>query len=87
MVWNALSLAVILRLERHFKADGLLFLSYLSLYSVGRLALTFVRQEKVLFWGLQQAQVLAVAVLTLSVMLFFYLWRRSRNIPVARQAA
>jgi phosphatidylglycerol:prolipoprotein diacylglycerol transferase len=85
--WNAISLAVILQLEPHFKAEGLVFLSYLSLYSIGRFVLTFVRQEKVLFLGLQQAQVLAIAVLIASLALFFYLWRRSRNSIVAQPVA
>lgn len=83
IVWNAISLAVILRLERHFKVDGLVFLSYLSLYSVGRFALTFVRQEKVVFLGLQQAQVLAIAVLLASLSLFLYLWIRARKNVIA----
>jgi len=87
IVWNVISLAVILRLEPRFKADGLVFLSYLSFYSVGRFVLTFVRQEKVWFWGLQQAQVLAIAVLIASLALFFYLWRRTRNNIVAQPAA
>ena len=87
IVWNAISLAVILRLERQFKTDGLLFFSYFSLYSVGRFALTFVRQEKVLLWGLQQAQVLAIAVLIVSLALFFYIWRRARNNIVAQPIA
>jgi len=87
MVWNAISLLVILRLERQFKADGLVFLSYLSLYSVGRFALTFVRQEKVLFWGLQQAQVLAIAVLLASLALFFYVSRRARKNMIAQPIA
>ena len=87
IAWNAVSLAVILRLERQFKADGLVFLSYLSLYSVGRFALTFVRQEKVLFWGLQQAQVLAIAVLIVSLAVFFYLWRKTRTNIVAQPIA
>lgn len=87
IVWNAISLAVILRLERYFKTDGLVFLSYLSLYSIGRFALTFVRQEKVVFLGLQQAQVLAIAVLIASLALFFYVWRRARNNTVVQQMA
>jgi phosphatidylglycerol---prolipoprotein diacylglyceryl transferase len=87
IVWNAISLAVILRLERYFKTDGLVFLSYLSLYSVGRFALTFVRQEKVLFWGLQQAQLLAIVVLIASLALFFYLWGRARNNIIAQPVA
>ncbi len=79
IIWNAISLAVVLRLERYFKRDGLLFLSYLSLYSVGRFVLTFVRQEKVWLWGLQEAQIISVAVLAVSLALFSYLWKRSRN--------
>jgi phosphatidylglycerol:prolipoprotein diacylglycerol transferase len=79
ILWNAISLAVILQLERRFKTDGLLFLSYLPMYSVGRFILTFVRQEKVVFWGLQQAQVLAIAMLIVSLALLFYVWRKSRN--------
>ncbi len=87
IVWSSISLAVILRLERYFKTDGLVFLSYLSLYSVGRFALTFVRQEKVLFWGLQQAQVLAIVVLIASLALFFYLWRGAKNKIIAQPVA
>jgi phosphatidylglycerol:prolipoprotein diacylglycerol transferase len=79
IVWNVISLSVILRLERHLKRDGLVFLSYLSLYSIGRFALTFVRQEKVWFWGLQEAQVISVVVLVVSVALIFFLWKRTRN--------
>ncbi len=79
IVWNVISLAVILRLERHLKRDGLVFLSYLSLYSIGRFALTFVRQEKVWFWGLQEAQVISVAVLVLSAVLFLLVWKRTGN--------
>ena len=79
IVWNVISLAVILRLERHLKADGLVFLSYLSMYSIGRFVLTFVRQEKVWFWGLQEAQIISVAVLVVSAALIFFLWKRTRN--------
>ena len=87
MVWNAISLAVMLRLERYFRRDGLLFLSYLSLYAVGRFALTFVRQEKVWFWGWQEAQVISIAVLAVSVALFFFQWKRSRNEVATEPAA
>jgi phosphatidylglycerol---prolipoprotein diacylglyceryl transferase len=87
MVWSAISLALILRLEKYFKTDGLVFLSYLSLYSIGRFALTFVRQEQVLFWGLEQAQVLAIAVLLSSLALFFYLWIKARRNVAAQPIA
>ena len=73
IIWNALALLVIWQLGRHFKKDGLVFLSYLSLYSLGRFVLTFVRQENVTFWGLQQAQVIAVLALIASVAALMYL--------------
>jgi phosphatidylglycerol:prolipoprotein diacylglycerol transferase len=73
MIWNALALLVILWLGRHFKKDGLVFLSYLSLYSLGRFVLTFVRQENVTLWGLQQAQIIAVLTLVVSLVAMMYL--------------
>ena len=77
IIWNALALLAILQLGRHFKKDGLLFLSYLSLYSLGRFVLTFVRQENITLWGLQQAQVLAIAIMIASVATFIYLSRKA----------
>ncbi len=73
IIWNAIALLVILRLDRHFKKEGLVFLSYLSLYSLGRFVLTFVRQENQFFWGLQQAQIIAVFTLIASVAALMYL--------------
>ena len=78
IIWNAITLIIILRLGRHFKKDGLVFLSYLSLYSLGRFVLTFVRQENQFFWGLQQAQIIALLtfVIPLIAMVYFTKVRR-----------
>ncbi len=77
MIWNGAVLLTLLKVRHRFNRDGLLFLSYLALYSVGRFTLTFVRQENIVFWELQQAQVLAVATLIVSVAAFVYLFRKS----------
>jgi len=79
MLWNAFVLLFILRFRNRFKQDGLLFLSYLSLYSLGRFVLTFVRQENTVLWGLQQAQVIALASLIASVAMFVYSLRKARH--------
>ncbi len=73
IIWNAIALLVILRLGRYFKRDGLVFLSYLSLYSLGRFVLTFVRQENITLWGLQQAQIIALLALVASLIVMIYL--------------
>ena len=83
IIWNALSLLAILKLRRNLKTDGLLFLSYLSLYSLGRFILTFVRQENITLMGLQQAQIIAVAILAGSVAMFIYSFRKARRGMVA----
>ncbi len=80
MIWNAIALLVILRLERHFKKDGLVFLSYLSLYSAGRFVLTFVRQENQFLWGLQQAQIIALLIFIISVIAMMY-FTKVRRVP------
>ncbi|MBA7632950.1 Phosphatidylglycerol--prolipoprotein diacylglyceryl transferase [subsurface metagenome] len=77
MIWNGAVLLALLRLRHKFHKDGLLFLSYLSLYSLGRFVLTFVRQENMVLWELQQAQVLAIVTLIVSVAAFIYLFRKS----------
>jgi len=80
MLWNGIALLVIWQLGRHFKKDGLVFLSYLSLYSLGRFLLTFVRLENVWFWGLQEAQIIALLALAASLLAIVYLVTR-RPLP------
>lgn len=79
MLWNGAILLFLLRFRRHFPRDGVLFLTYLSLYSLGRFVLTFVRQENPVFWGLQQAQVLALAIIIVSVAVIIYLSRKAKG--------
>lgn len=62
IAWNLAVLGIIWRLRRQERPDGTVFLVYLLLYSLGRFLLTFVRQETILLFGLQQAQLLAVVL-------------------------
>lgn len=85
MIWNALALLVVLWLSRRVKKDGLVFACYLALYSLGRMALTFVRQENLILFGLQQAQVLALAILVGSAAMFIYLSRQDQRGKAAEE--
>ena len=81
-------LALVWRLRKVFRRDGLLFLTYAGAYSLGRFLLTYLRTERIWFWGLQEAQV--IAILTLAVAVPLLAWRlRSGGLPPAttRQAA
>jgi phosphatidylglycerol:prolipoprotein diacylglycerol transferase len=78
MIWNAATLLVVLKLKVHFNRNGMLFAIYLALYALGRFLLTGVRHESVLFWGLQEAQVLAMAAWAMAAAIILKLnWRRN----------
>jgi phosphatidylglycerol:prolipoprotein diacylglycerol transferase len=80
IIRNAIVLIIILRLGHHFKKDGLVFLSYLSLYSLGCFALTFVLQENKFFWGLQQAQIIVLLTLVISLIAMVYFIKVRRTL-------
>ena len=67
---------IIWQLGRRFKREGLVFLSYLAFYSMGRFLLTFIRQENITLWGLQQAQIIALLAFIAAVAGTIYLARK-----------
>ena len=79
MIWNVLVLLLVLCFRNKITQNGLLFVSYLTFYSIGRFILSFVRQEIDTLWGLQQAQVLAIAMLITSGIAICYLLKKSRH--------
>ncbi len=77
MALNLAIFAVLWRLRGRAWPAGAYFLTYLALYAASRFALTFVRQERVWFWGLQEAQVIALLTLAGALLLLLRLgWRR-----------
>ena len=51
-----------------------------KIYSLGRFVLTFVRQENQFFWGLQQAQIIALLTLVISLIAMIY-FTKVRRMP------
>lgn len=79
IIWNGFVLLGIWQLERRVKKDWILFLSYLSFYSLGRFILMFVREQRTWIWGLQQTQVVALLVLVVAVPAVIHLARRKEQ--------
>ncbi|MSQ07776.1 MAG: prolipoprotein diacylglyceryl transferase [Dehalococcoidia bacterium] len=73
MIWNMLVLAVIFRFRDRLKPDGSLWMVYLALYAAGRFMIQFVRLDSVKFWGLQEAHLIALLVLLVTVP--FIVWK------------
>ena len=81
MIWNGITLVGLLKFRHKIKQDGILFFSYLSIYSLGRFVLTFVRMENTFIWQLQQAQLLALGILVVSLaaIIIIYLKNKYRS--------
>ena len=78
MIWSVFSILVLWRLNGRLKPTGSLMLVYFILYSIGRFLLTFMRQERILFLGLQEAHIFSIVVLLFSVPALIWLVTSNR---------
>jgi len=83
IIYNLIVFAVLLKLRGRFKPDGSLFLIYLSLYSVWRFSISFLREESPFLFGLPQAQVIAIIVLAIAISIMAF---RTRWVKVEADA-
>lgn len=84
MIFLALVFGALLLLGRRLKPDGSLYLLYLSLYSVWRIGIGFLRDNSETLAGLQQAQIIAIVVLAVILPLMLWrMWRQRRALVAA----
>jgi phosphatidylglycerol:prolipoprotein diacylglycerol transferase len=69
LVFCLIGFAVLFKLRGHFKPEGSLFLIYLSLYSMWRVGIGFLREGTPFLFGLHQAQVIGIIVLIIVISL------------------
>ena len=86
MIWNMLVLAVLWKLRGRLAPPGMLFATYLLLYSLGRFFIQFLRLDKEWFAGLQEAHVIALTVMIVTVPLLAYRarWVRPEAAPASQ---
>jgi phosphatidylglycerol:prolipoprotein diacylglycerol transferase len=63
IIWNMALLVILWRVGRAHLPQGITLCLYGVGYALGRIALSFVRQETVVVWNLQQAQVIGAILL------------------------
>lgn len=78
-IWLVIVIVGLLLLIPRMKADGMAFFAYLGLYSLGRFFISFYRINNIIFLGMREAQLFAVAGMIISVVAIFLLWRRRRR--------
>jgi len=77
MMWDGVVLAAVWQLRRIWpRPAGFIFLSYFALYSLGRFFISYLRENPESALGLQQAQIISIITLLITVPLTVYLWRR-----------
>lgn len=77
MALNLAVFIVIWRMRRRALPSGMLFATFVTLYAAGRFVISWVREERVWFLGLQEAQVIALAALMAGVVALALLARRT----------
>jgi phosphatidylglycerol:prolipoprotein diacylglycerol transferase len=79
MVFLVPVLVALVLLRHRLKPDGSLFLLYLVLYAAWRIGIGFLRDNPVTMLGLQQAQVIAILVLVVTLPILLWRMRRDRK--------
>ena len=72
MLFDIAVLGLLWSLRGRLRPDGMIFALFLALYSVGRFFISFLRLDKDWFLGLNQAQLIAIIVLAVTVPLLIY---------------
>lgn len=80
MIWDLMIFGFLWWARNHMKVDGLLFLSYLAFYSVGKFVISFWRQEAIFLFGLQEAQVVSLASIIFAAAMAFALVSRTHTV-------
>ncbi|MFW6056521.1 MAG: prolipoprotein diacylglyceryl transferase [Chloroflexota bacterium] len=75
LAWNLVVFGVVFWMRKKPKPDGSSFLVYLGLYAVGDLLIRFWRINEVYVFGLQQGQLISLAILIFSVVVLVKKWR------------
>lgn len=67
IIFNLLAFGLLFTLRGRLKPDGSLFFIYLSLYSLWRIGIDFMREGTSFLFGLHQAQVISIIILAIAI--------------------
>ena len=77
MVMNFAIFGLPLWLRKKPLPDGVLFATFVAVYAFGRFFISWVREERVWFWGMQEAQVISIAAVIVAAGALWWLFRRT----------
>jgi len=84
LLWGLAVFGIVWQLRGKLKPEGSLFFFFLCIFAIGDFGIRFLRPEGPWVWGLQQAQVLDLAILVVFLpWLIFRMRRFHKQAPVA----
>ena len=83
LLFNIALFAILWSLRFRLRRPGLLFATWVILYSIGQFVLFFLRDNEIIFWGLKNAQLTALVMLVAASLLWWWLSKRGEEEPVA----
>jgi phosphatidylglycerol:prolipoprotein diacylglycerol transferase len=82
-IWLLIMVALLLWLMPRFKTAGMAFFTYVWLYSLGRFFISYYRINNIIFLGMREAQLLALAGIVVLPPVMYVLHRRAAKGPGA----
>lgn len=67
LVWNLIGFGVLWSVRKRLAPQGSLFLLYLAIYAAGDLTIRLVREGEPFLFGLQQAQLIGIMILVVTI--------------------
>lgn len=78
-LWNLVIFAILFYMLHKVKEDGVVFLTYIGLYSVGRFFIEGLRTDSLMIMGFRMAQLISVAGIIIWLIGLFIIYRKKRN--------
>jgi prolipoprotein diacylglyceryltransferase len=79
-VWNLAAFGILWMLRKRLCPAGSVFLLYIALYGAGDLIIRFFREGDPFLFGIQQAQLIGIILLVVSISVFMFRTMRFRLI-------
>ena len=79
IIWNIVVFGVVFWMRKIRKPDGVSFVAYVMLYSAGDMIIRFWRVNEIYAVGLQQGQIISLAIILACVPIMIIKWRNFRR--------
>lgn len=78
-IWNLLVFGILFYMLHKVKEDGVVFLTYIGLYSIGRFFIEGLRTDSLMIMGLRMAQIISIVGVAIWLVGLFIIYKKKRN--------